>query len=155
MGDPLGPTLHHDPRPVTDEPETTARAMRVFIADDHAGYRTGMARLISDHPALAVIGLAADGEQALAGIVELQPDVVLMDVRMPRLTGLDVCRRLRAEGSAPATRVVLITGTPDRTLTAQAAAAGAVALLGKETPPAAICSELLAAAHGRLGGSVE
>jgi DNA-binding NarL/FixJ family response regulator len=127
----------------------------VFIADDHAGYRGGMARLLRDHPALEVVGEAADGTAALDGVVALQPDVALLDVRMPGLTGLDVCRRLHAEGSAPRTRVVLITGTPDRVIAAQAADAGAVALLDKETPPAAICAELVAAGTGRVGWSIE
>ena len=127
----------------------------MFIADDHAGYRGGMARLLRDHPALEVVGEAADGTAALDGVVALQPDVALLDVRMPGLTGLDVCRRLHAEGSAPRTRVVLITGTPDRVIAAQAADAGAVALLDKETPPAAICAELVAAGTGRVGWSIE
>jgi CheY-like chemotaxis protein len=86
-------------------PETRRRKVRVFIADDHAGYR--------------------------------------------------VCRRLRADASAPHTRVVLITGTPDRVIAAQAAEAGAVALLDKETPPSAICAELVAAGAGRVGWSIE
>jgi DNA-binding NarL/FixJ family response regulator len=129
--------------------------MRVFIADDHAGYRGGMVRLIGDHPELEVVGEAADGLEALRGVVELQPDVALLDIRMPGLTGLEVCRRLSADGSAPDTRVVLITGTPDRVISAQAAEAGAVALLAKETPPAAICSELVAAAKGRVERAVD
>ena len=129
--------------------------IRVFIADDHAGYRGGMARLIDDHPALAIVGEAADGDTALGAVVDLQPDVALLDVRMPGLTGLDVCRRLHADGSAPRTRVVLITGTPDRVIAAQAAEAGAVALLDKETPPSAICAELVAAGAGRVGWSIE
>ena len=137
---------------MTDGPETR---MRVFIADDHAGYRGGMARLIDEHPSLAIVGEAGDGDAALASVVELQPDVALRDVRMPGLTGLDVCRRLHADGSAPRTRVVLITGTPDRAMAAQAAEAGAVALLDKETPPAAICAELVAAGAGRVGWSIE
>jgi DNA-binding NarL/FixJ family response regulator len=129
--------------------------MRVFIADDHAGYRGGMARLIDDHPGLEMVGQAADGDAALHGVLELQPDVALLDVRMPGLTGLDICRRLRAERSAPRTRVVLLTGTPDRVIAAQAAEAGAVALLDKETPPSAICAELVAAGDGRVGWSIE
>lgn len=128
---------------------------RVFIADDHAGYRGGMARLVGDHPLLELVGEAPDGDSALRGVVALQPDVALLDVRMPGLTGLDVCRRLHADGSAPHTRVVLITGTPDRVVAAQAAAAGAVALLAKETPPVAICEELVAAGAGRVGWSIE
>ena len=134
---------------------TGAALRRVFIADDHEGYRSGVARLVAEHPALEVVGQAADGETALAGIVACQPDVALLDVRMPGMSGIEVCRRLRAENSAPRARVVLITGTPDPVLSAQAAEAGAVALLGKETPPGTIAAQLLAAADGRVGWSVE
>ena len=132
-----------------------AATKRVFIADDHDGYRSGVARLVAEHPALEVVGQASDGASALAGIIEHQPDVALLDVRMPVLSGIEVCRRLQQEGSAPRVRIVLITGTPDPVLTSQAAAAGAVALLGKETPPGTIASQLLAAAEGRVGWSVE
>jgi two-component system nitrate/nitrite response regulator NarL len=132
-----------------------AATKRVFIADDHDGYRSGIARLVAEHPALEVVGQASDGAQALAGIVECQPDVALLDVRMPGMSGIEVCRRLQADGSAPGARIVLITGTPDPVLSTQAAEAGAVALLGKETPPGTIASQLLAAAEGRVGWSVE
>ena len=132
-----------------------AATKRVFIADDHDGYRSGIARLVAEHPALVVVGQASDGAQALAGIVECQPDVALLDVRMPGMSGIEVCRRLQADGSAPGARIVLITGTPDPVLSTQAAEAGAVALLGKETPPGTIASQLLAAAEGRVGWSVE
>ena len=134
---------------------TGAATRRVFIADDHDGYRSGVARLVAEHPALEIVGQASDGDQALAGIVACQPDVALLDVRMPGMSGIEVCRRLAAEGSAPGARIVLITGTPDPVLSNQAAEAGAVALLGKETPPATIAAQLLAAAEGRVGWSVE
>jgi DNA-binding NarL/FixJ family response regulator len=140
---------------VTDGSETRPRMTRVFIADDHEGYRGGMARLVGEHPLLEIVGEAADGESAFRGVVALQPDVALLDVRMPGLTGLEVCRRLQADGSAPRTRVVLITGTPDRVVAAQAAEAGAVALIDKQTPPSAICEELVAAGAGRVGWSIE
>jgi DNA-binding NarL/FixJ family response regulator len=121
-------------------------ATRVLIADDHVGYREGMARLISDHPDLTVVAVAVDGEEALAMIATLQPDVALLDVRMPGRTGLDVCRAVQASGVSPRTRIVLITGTPDPVLSERAAEAGAVAVLGKETSPLEICERLLAAA---------
>jgi two-component system, NarL family, nitrate/nitrite response regulator NarL len=146
--------MGHDPM-VLKSPGTGAALRRVFIADDHEGYRSGVARLVAEHPSLEVVGQAADGEQALAGIVACQPDVALMDVRMPGMSGIEVCRRLHADGSAPGARIVLITGTPDPVLSAQAAEAGAVALLGKETPPGMIAAQLLAAAEGRVGWSVE
>jgi DNA-binding NarL/FixJ family response regulator len=128
---------------VSEGPEAAA-AMRILVADDHAGYREGLARLIDDDPGLTVVGLAANGAEALEQIAALQPDVALLDVRMPVHSGIEVCRLLHRSGSAPNTRVVLITGTPDPMLSAQAAAAGAVALIGKETPPLEIRALLLA-----------
>jgi DNA-binding NarL/FixJ family response regulator len=119
---------------------------RVLVADDHAGYRDGLALLIGEHPGLTVVATAADGEEALAMIAAMHPDVALLDVRMPGHTGIEVCRLLRESGAAPGTRFVLITGTPDPVLAAQAEAAGAVCLLGKETSPREICAHLLAAA---------
>jgi two-component system nitrate/nitrite response regulator NarL len=146
--------IGHDP-PVINGPGTSALTRRVYIADDHEGYRSGVARLVAEHPALEVVGQGSDGEEALAGIIACQPDVALLDVRMPGMNGIEVCRRLQKEGSAPNVRIVLITGTPDPVLSTQAAAAGAVALLGKETPPNTIAAQLLAAAEGRVGWSVE
>lgn len=130
-------------------------SIRVLIVDDQELVRTGFRLFLDTQPGLEVVGEAADGDEALLGVVALQPDVALLDIRMPGLTGLEVCRRLRADGSAPATRVVLITGTPDRVIAAHAADAGAVALLAKETPPATICAELVAAGVGRVGWAVE
>lgn len=134
-------------RSVTEAGERP-RITRVVVADDHAGYREGVARLIDDHPDLEVVALAADGPEALDRIVALQPEVALLDVRMPGHTGIEVCRRLRESGRAPHTRIVLITGIPDPVLSAQADEAGAAALIGKETPPPEICAHLLAARAG-------
>ena len=114
-----------------------------------------MVRLIHAHPALEVVGEAQDGASAIGEIVRLQPDLALLNVRMPGLTGIDVCRLLQARGTAPHTRVVLMTGTADRHLSAQASAAGAAALLAKETPPETIVAELVAAGEGRVAWAVE
>jgi DNA-binding NarL/FixJ family response regulator len=144
--------MRHDRRVLNG---SSIAVRRVFIADDHEGYRAGVVRLVGEHPSLEVVGQAADGAAALDGIVACQPDVALLDVRMPGMSGIEVCRRLQVDGSAPTARIVLITGTPDPVLSTQAAEAGAVALLGKETPPATIAAQLLAAAEGRVGWSVE
>jgi DNA-binding NarL/FixJ family response regulator len=122
-------------------------SVRVLVADDHAGYRDGVARLIDAHPGLTVVGVAAEGAQALELIADLQPDVALLDVRMPGHSGIEVCRLLHESGRAPATRILLITGTPDPVLSARAAEAGAIGLIGKETSPRLICEQLLAAAE--------
>jgi DNA-binding NarL/FixJ family response regulator len=127
--------------------DPTPATARVVVADDHAGYRDGVARLIDAHPGLSVVGVAADGAHALEMIAELKPDVALLDVRMPEHSGIDVCRLLRDSGRSPATRILLITGTPDPVLSARAAEAGAFALIGKETAPRLICEQLLAAAE--------
>ena len=99
--------------------------------------------------------MADNGEDALLLVAEEQPDLIVLDWMLPRVSGIEVCRRLQAEGTAPNVRIVLITGTPDPVLSTQAAEAGAVALLGKETPPNTIAAQLLAAAEGRVGWSVE
>jgi DNA-binding NarL/FixJ family response regulator len=150
-----GAGSHHHPWSVTDGSETTTRRTRVFVADGHASYREGMASLLRAHPALDMVGDAADGTAALAGILRLQPDVALLDVGMAGLTGLEVCRRLHADGAEPHTRVVLITGAPDRDVAAAAADAGAIALLAKETPPGSLVAELVAAGQGRVARAVE
>jgi DNA-binding NarL/FixJ family response regulator len=122
--------------------------LRVVIADDHAGYRDGMARLLASHPGLEVVGLASDGPEALAAVVALRPDAALLDVRMPGMSGIEVCRRVREDPSRPPTRLVLITGTPDPVLEVQARDAGASALLGKDAAPGEICAALLARLPG-------
>jgi DNA-binding NarL/FixJ family response regulator len=118
--------------------------IRVLVADDHAGYRRAISALVGAHPCLDVCGNAADGVEALDAIAELAPDVALLDVRMPGLTGVEVCRRLREQASP--TRVVLITGVPDDTLRQQALGAGAAALLCQDASPAEVCDELVEAA---------
>jgi two-component system nitrate/nitrite response regulator NarL len=126
--------------PGSDDPP-----IRVVVADDHAGYRRAISTMIGADPALEVCGDASDGVEALAAIEELSPDVALVDVRMPGLTGVELCRRLREEESR--TRVVLITGVPDDALREQATAAGAAALLCKAASPAEVCDQLVEAAR--------
>ena len=83
-----------------------AESIRIFLADDHQIFLEGLARLIQDHPHMKVIGMAGNGREAVSRIRTLRPDVVLMDISMPGLNGLDVAR-LTAK-SSPKTRVLIL-----------------------------------------------
>ncbi len=70
------------------------RKIRVLLADDHAVLRAGMTSSLNDEPDIEVVGEACDGQMAIELAVDLQPDVILMDVTMPRLNGIDATRRI-------------------------------------------------------------
>jgi DNA-binding NarL/FixJ family response regulator len=77
-----------------------APAIRIVVADDHQVVRTGFAELLGTQPDFAVLGTASDGAEAVQICHELQPDVVLMDVRMPRMDGIEATRQVVAPGGA-------------------------------------------------------
>jgi DNA-binding NarL/FixJ family response regulator len=104
--------------------------VRVLLADDQALFREALGVLLGMSPDLAVVGEAADGQQALALVAELRPDVVLMDLRMPVLDGVAATRRIRAE--YPATRVIALTTFGDDDDVFAALRAGAVGYLLKD-----------------------
>lgn len=81
--------------------------IRLFIVDDHTLFRQGLVGLLQSEPGLEVVGEAAGGEEALHQILALEPDVVLMDVKMPQMDGVEVTRRLLA--ARPQTRVLVLT----------------------------------------------
>jgi DNA-binding NarL/FixJ family response regulator len=81
-------------------------ALRVFLADDHAIFRDGLRALLQRHEGVEVVGEAGDGHEALAGIERTRPDVVVMDIAMPHLNGLEVTRRVRK--AMPRTRVLVL-----------------------------------------------
>ncbi len=83
-----------------------APAIRIVVADDHQVVRTGFAELLGTQPDFAVLGTACDGAEAVRICHELQPDVVLMDVRMPRMDGIEATRQVVGPGgaSSPAPR---------------------------------------------------
>jgi len=115
--------------------------MRIVIADDHETYRRGLARAIRRFGTLDLVGEASDGAHALEVILELSPDIALLDVRMPGLDGLEVARRLRDLGGIT---VVLLTGSDIDALTGAAGAAGVAELLSKDLWRDDICRRLLA-----------
>ena len=121
--------------------------MRVLVADDHPAMRNALARLVREHDALELVGEAADGEQAIGMIDALAPDVALLDVRMPRLDGLGLLRRVRSEGSS--VRVLLISGSDDSEIAHEAIGQGASGFLSKDCEEDEICEAIIAVANGR------
>ncbi len=71
--------------------------IKIVLADDHASVRRSLCLLFTDEPSIALIGEAADGLEALRAVHTLQPDLLLMDIKMPQLTGLEVLQYLRNE----------------------------------------------------------
>jgi DNA-binding NarL/FixJ family response regulator len=118
---------------------------RVLIADDQALFREGL-RAVLSASGVEVVGEAADGEQALALAIELMPEVVLMDLRMPVLDGVAATRRLRVE--QPAVRVIALTTFDDDENVFAALRAGAVGYLLKDVSSARLVEAVLAAARG-------
>ena len=82
--------------------------VRIVVADDHQVVRSGFAELLDTRPDFTVVGTASDGAEALQLCQQLQPDVVLMDIRMPGMDGIEATRRL-AEGTAEAPRIIILT----------------------------------------------
>ncbi|WP_327721471.1 response regulator transcription factor [Streptomyces sp. NBC_00490] len=107
-------------------------AVRVLVVDDQQLIRDGIAALLSIRPGITVVGTAVNGREAVEKAVELGPDVVLMDVRMPELDGVEAVAVLR--GRAPGCRVVMLTTFDDEEYVVQALRAGASGYLLKDLP---------------------
>jgi len=107
--------------------------IRILIADDHPVVRDGLTAMLATQDDFEVVGEAADGTEAVALVGRHEPDVVLMDLRMPHLGGLDAARMIRQ--ALPETQVVLFTVYDDQALTEAGARAGVFAYLVKGCPP--------------------
>lgn len=132
--------------PDPDGPARRTAAVRVLLVDDHALLRAGMAQLLDLADDVTVVGSAAGGPQALELAAALRPDVVLMDLSMPGMSGVEATRRLVA--ARPATAVVVLTSFPDPDLVVDALDAGAVGYLLKDAEPDGLVEAVRAAARG-------
>jgi RNA polymerase sigma factor (sigma-70 family) len=121
--------------------------LRVVIADDHTVVRQGIRGVLEDVEGLRVVGEAGDGEEALALVRELQPDVVVLDVNMPGRTGLDVAGELRDEGASA--RVLVLSMHDDPEYVLQAVRAGADGYVLKDVAPAELRDAVRAVHEGR------
>lgn len=119
------------------------REISVLLADGHEAYREGLARAIRAHPRLELVGEASDGRGALESVLVLEPDVAVLELRMPGLDGLEVCDILRGLDRPLSTRLVLISGEANDTLAVATRSLGVVALLSKDATRHELCERLV------------
>ena len=122
------------------------KAIRVLLVDDQALFREGLRTLLSLVDEIEVVGEAANGSEAVQRAKTLQPDVALMDLRMPVLGGVEATRRLRA--LVPAPNVIVLTTFDDDEEVFEALRAGAVGYLLKDAPSEKLIEAIRAAARG-------
>ena len=114
-------------------PSASQDKIRVLVADDHAIVRKGICALLATEPSVQVVGEARNGQEALTGFEELQPDVVLMDLVMPGMDGLEATRRITAD--RPEARVLVLTSFDGDDKVFPAVRAGALGYLLKDSGP--------------------
>ena len=119
--------------------------IRVVIVDDHAVVRRGLEKLLHGIGEIAVVGTAGDGEEALAVVRRTRPDVVLMDLQMPGVDGVEATRRIIAEGGSD---VLVLTSFSDAERSTAALDAGAVGYLLKDAEPEVVIEGVRAVSRG-------
>ena len=121
-------------------------ALRIYLADDHPVVRNGLRGLIDAQPDMAVVGEAPDGETAVREVPALRPDVVVMDVSMPGIGGVEATRQIRA--NCPGVYVVALTAHEDRGYQQQMLAAGASGFVPKRVAADELVQVVRCAAAG-------
>lgn len=121
--------------------------LRIVIADDHPIFRRGLVDVLATDPALNVVGQAANGQEALDLIATTRPDIAILDVHMPQLTGLEAARRLRDSGSP--TRLILLTMYEDESLLHEALDLGILGYVLKENAAEDLILAIRAVAAGK------
>ena len=124
----------------------TAEPIRVLVADDHVLYRRGLQMVVSQDDDIDIVGEAGDGKEAVDRTVELLPDVVLMDVRMPRTSGIQACAAIK--GLVPSTKIIMLTMSDEESDLYEAVKAGANGYLLKDVPAEEIAAGIKAVYNG-------
>ena len=105
-------------------------AVRVLVVDDHALFRRGLDVVLADEPDIEIVGEAADGAEAVEQASLLAPDIVLMDVRMPRRSGIEACTAIKT--AVPTAKIIMLTISDEEADLYEAIKAGAMGYLLKE-----------------------
>ena len=121
---------------------------RVMVVDDHPIMRSGLRDVLEASGRFQVVGQAADGEEAVRTVEELEPEVIVMDVIMPNKDGIDACREIME--FLPETRVLMLTASSEEDAVIEAIAAGATGYLHKYSRPEELVQAVLDVAEGRL-----
>ncbi|MEN5072321.1 response regulator transcription factor [Isoptericola cucumis] len=132
---------------MTDQPPET-RPIRVLVCDDQELVRVGYATILSAQPDMEVVGEAADGRAAVEAARRLRPDVVVMDIRMPELDGIEATRQIAGPDVGSPARVLVVTTFNVDEYVYQALRAGASGFLLKDSPPAELVGGVRTVARG-------
>lgn len=141
MVDPLAPAARDDSILPPGEP------IRVLVVDDHALFRRGLENVLADELDVEIVGEAADGEQAVQRAIETAPDIVLMDIRMPKGGGIDACRAIK--DVVPSAKIIMLTISDEEADLYEAIKAGATGYLLKEIPIDEVASSVRAVQGGQ------
>jgi two-component system NarL family response regulator len=141
-GDRVAP---HDDAVVGDGSVTDV--VRVVVVDDHALFRRGLQMVLGSEAGMAVVGEASNGNEAVALAIDLAPDVVLMDVRMPQRSGIEACASIKQ--LVPATQIIMLTMSDEEADLYDAIKAGAMGYLLKEIPVEEVAASIRAVRGGQ------
>src|SRR5215469_9160005 len=122
-----------------------AEPIRTMIVDDHALFRRGLEMVLDSEPDIELVGQASDGAEAVERAAEALPDIVLMDIRMPRSSGIEACRAMKA--AAPSMKIVILTISDEEADLFEAIRAGASGYLLKDIPLDEV-ADTVRAVHG-------
>ncbi|MFE1177294.1 response regulator [Streptomyces sp. NPDC058773] len=143
-GVPQGGTSGRPARPAT----AGGRAIRVVLVDDHQVVRRGLRTFLEVQEDIEVVGEASDGAEGIAVAEELRPDVVLMDVKMPGMDGIEALRTLRERDNAA--RVLIVTSFTEQRTVVPALRAGAAGYVYKDIDPEALAAAIRSVHHGHV-----